>query len=394
MDTERKLEMLVAGAAFDVCGYCGDAPPAQSPLRFIHNAALPGGGAVPLFKVLQTNVCVNDCAYCVNQVGRDGPRSAFQPEELSRVFMELHRRKLVQGLFLTSAIAGNAARSMEPMLQTVEILRRRCEYRGYVHLKILPGAGPDYVETACRLASRVSVNIEAPTARHLARLSSRKNIFEGILEPMRWVRQITARDERLAPAGQTTQFVVGAAGESDREILATTAALYREVKLRRAYFSAFHPVSHSRLEGVGPAPPLREHRLYQADWLMRVYGFADSEVALAFGQNGNLALKTDPKLIIARKQPWLFPVDINTAGYEELLHVPGIGPQSAHRIIAARREHSIDSLTQLKKMRVVTRHAAPFIWFQGMLAAEKQASFLPLLEEESEETPSLASVVA
>ncbi|MHA2067637.1 MAG: radical SAM protein, partial [Candidatus Thorarchaeota archaeon] len=229
MDTLDKLETLVAAARFDVCGYDGGRKvhhTSSSPSRFIYRAALPGGGSVCLFKVLMTNVCTNDCAYCVNQIGRDKRRTSFQPEELAKLFMELYTKKRVQGLFLSSGIAGNACQTMESMIKTVAILRLRYEFKGYIHLKILPGASFDYVEAACKLANRVSVNIEAPTAHHLAKLSSRKDLYQGILEPMRWVKRIIAMNEEQVPAGQTTQFVVGAAGETDRDILHTTEALY------------------------------------------------------------------------------------------------------------------------------------------------------------------------
>jgi predicted DNA-binding helix-hairpin-helix protein len=281
---------------------------------------------------------------------------------------------------------------MERMINTVEILRHRYEYKGYIHLKIMPGASFDCVEEACRLANRVSVNMEAPTMEHLAKLSSRKDLFHGILERMKWVKQITERNGNLTPSGQTTQFVVGAAGETDRELLDTTQALYKEIGLRRAYFSAFRPISYSRLENCRPTPLIREHRLYQVDWLLRVYGFPTHEVTLALDTSGFLPLRNDPKMVIAGKEPWLFPIDINRAKYEELLRVPGIGPVSANRIIETRKDHSIDSLEQLKKIHVIVKRANPYIWFRSMLSSEKQLSFLPQMdEEEREPEPTLAS---
>ncbi len=392
MLTQDKLSVLTASASFDVCGYEGTRNPDPSPFRFLYNAALPQGGSVCLFKVLQTNACMNDCAYCSNQVGRDCPRFTFQPEELARTFMELNRKKIAHGLFLSSAITNNPSRTMERMLDTVEILRHRYEYKGYIHLKIMPGASFDCVEAACKLADRVSVNMEAPTKEHLAKLSTRKDLFHGILERMQWVKQITERNGNLTPSGQTTQFVVGAAGETDRDLLDTTQALYKEIGLRRVYFSAFRPVSYSRLENHHPTPPVREHRLYQVDWLLRVYGFPLHEVTLALDKDEFLSLRKDPKLIIASQEPWLFPIDINRATYEELLRVPGIGPVSASRIVETRKDHTIDSLEQLKKMRVVVKRANHYIWFRSMLSSEKQLSFLPRLdEEEREPEPTLAS---
>ncbi|MEW6033819.1 MAG: radical SAM protein [Chloroflexota bacterium] len=377
MDVESKLDMLVADARFDACGYGGKRHASSSPLRFITRAALPGGGTVCLFKVLLTNACINDCAYCVNQVGRDRPRSSFRPEDLAALFMELYNKGLAQGLFLSSGVAGNASRTMEQMLNTVEILRHHYEFRGYVHLKVMPGASFDCVAEACRLANRVSVNMEAPTPQHLARLSSKKDLYRDILERMRWVKRVIAGNDRAAPSGQTTQFVVGASGETDRDILHAMEMLYREMDLRRAYFSAFQPVGDSRLEGHPPAPPMREHRLYQTDWLLRVYGFPLQEVELALGQGDSFSLAKEPKLVMARRQPWRFPVDVNRASHDELLRVPGVGPRSAKRIAEARREHSIFSLGQLEKMGVRARLAAPFIRFQGISAEERQLALLP-----------------
>ncbi len=388
-----KLSTLTTSANFDICGYEGTRNPDPSPYRFLYNAALPRGGSVCLFKVLQTNVCINDCAYCCNQIGRDCPKFVFQPEELARTFMELNRRRIARGLFLSSAISGNPSHTMERMLATVEIIRHRYEYKGYIHLKIMPGAPFDTVEAACKLADRVSINIEAPTIQHLAKLSTRKDLFSGILERMKWVKQLTTRNEDWIPSGQTTQFVVGAAGETDRELLRTTHALYKEVGLKRVYYSAFSPISYSRLQNHHPTPPLREHRLYQIDWLLRIYGFPLTEVELALDNDNFLPLRKDPKLIIARKQPWLFPIDINRAGMDELLRIPGIGPVSATRIIETRKDHSIDSIEQLKKMRVVIKRANPYIWFRSMLSSEKQLSFLPEVDRETDE-PDLSLTAA
>ncbi len=390
---DSKLNTLANAAKFDICGYYGPHAERPSPLKFIYKATLPGGGCRSLFKILQTNVCTNDCAYCVNQVGRDCPRSTFAPEELAKTFMELYRKRLVQGIFLSSAIAGDPTRSQERMVNTVEILRQKYDFKGYIHLKILPGADFSSVEAGCKLATRVSINMEAPTAHHLARLSSRKNILNGIVEPMHWVKKIVDANEILVPGGQTTQFVVGAADETDRDLLHTSEALYNEIGLRRIYFSAFRPVGNSRLEGHRDTPPIREHRLYQTDWLLRIYRFSPAELELALNAEGNLALAADPKVAIAKKQPGNFPLDINKASYEELLRVPGIGPVSAQRIVDTRCGHSINSVAQLRKMKVVTRRAMSYIWFKGMLEFEKQVSFLPELENADTTVPELAEAV-
>ena len=385
----ERLNYLASAAQFDLCGNCGS--PSKFPLDFIYRADLPGGGSLPVLKVLLTNVCVNDCAYCVNQVGRDISRCSFQPEELARTFMDLHYKSIAQGLFLSSGIGTDASRTQESMIKVVEILRRRYGFKGYIHLKILPGAPFDAIEEACKLASRVSINIEAPTAQHLSVLSSKKDLQHDILDRMRFIQSLSTGDGRMAPAGQTTQFVVGAAGERDIDILNTSESLYNEIGLKRIYFSAFRPVLHSRLEDVMPTPPMREHRLYQADWLLRVYRFSPQEVNLATGKDGNLALSKDPKLSITQKQPWLFPVDVNTARYEELLRVPGIGPVSAKRIMQTRKDHSIDSVPQLNKMKVTVKWALPFIWFKSMLQEEKQARFTFDTEEIGYSMPSFAT---
>ncbi len=381
MDVQDKVKALTASARFDACGFEG--PPAWQPPKeaYVYRAARPNGGFTCLLKVLLTNVCMNDCAYCANRVGRDCPRTAFKPEELASVFMQMQQRGMVQGLFLSSGIAGNANRSMSAMVDTVEIIRRRYRFNGYIHLKILPGASFDVVEAGCRLATRISVNMEAPTGEHLARLSARKDILQGIIEPMHWVKRIVGEHETLVPAGQTTQFVVGAAGESDRDLLKTSASLYHDIGLRRVYFSAFRPVGDTPLEGHEPTPPTREHRLYQADWLLRVYRFSAGEVELALDNDGSYSLAEDPKATIATRQPWLYPIDVNKASYEELLRVPGIGPTSAQRIVDTRKDHSIDSLVQLRKMRVATGRASHYIWFKGMLKEERQLSFLPQLDD-------------
>jgi len=364
-----KLDVLGTAAQFDVCGACGKQTSARAnvfPYQFIHKADMSGGRQVNLFKVLLTNACTNDCAYCINQVGRDVRRSAFQPEELAGLFMNMVGKRLVQGLFLSSGIGTNPTQTMERMIDTAAILRLRYQFRGYIHLKLLPGAVPSCVEEACRLASRVSVNMEAPTPEHLSKLSVRKDLYKGILEPMRLVSRLVSAHQGRLPAGQSTQFVVGAAGESDRHILETTHGLYKEVGLARAYFSAFRPVHDSRLEHVRPAPPMREHRLYQSDWLLRVYRFPLQEVELALKKDGDLPLSKDPKQLIAEKQPWLFPVDVNTADYYELLRVPGIGPISAKRILQVRRQHSISSVKELRQLGAATTRAASFVWLKDM----------------------------
>ncbi|MEW6189466.1 MAG: putative DNA modification/repair radical SAM protein, partial [Actinomycetota bacterium] len=336
-------------------------------------AVLPDGRNVLLLKVLMTNACENDCFYCANRCSRDFPRLSFRPEELAELFMSLYHNRRVQGLFLSSAISRGSAATMEKMIKTAEILRLKHKFGGYIHLKILPGASFDYVQRAVELASRVSVNLEAPSKGRLLKITSSKDFENDLLLRMKWVKSLTSQ-ENFLPAGQTTQFVVGAADESDREILETTDYLYREVNLTRAYFSAFQPLKDTPLEEHPPTPLMREHRLYQADFLLRRYGFKFNEIV--FDERGNLPLDMDPKMAWVLKHPREFPVEINKADGNTLLRVPGIGPKSAARIIKARAKNKFYTLDELKEVGVVVKRAAPFILIDGRPQGE--STQLPL----------------
>ena len=367
MDTFEKVEILGRSAQYDLCGEaCGtDAARKKDDLgHWIYPAVLPDGKRVSILKILQSNACQKDCSYCANRASRDFRRISFRPEELARAFDQMHRKGLVKGLFLSSGICGDAGRTMDQMIATVELVRKRYAFPGYVHLKILPGASFAHVERAVQLATRVSVNLEAPNAERLARIAPRKDFSANLLQPMHWAKGlIEASGNRLVPAGQTTQFVVGAAGESDHEILMTTAQLYKEIGLARAYFSAFQPVADTPLEGRSPTPPLREHRLYQSDWLLRRYDFTFED--LIFDEAGNLPREADPKMMWARAHPEPFPIEINRASREELLRVPGLGPRSVARILRLRRRGTFRTLTDLKKIGAVVSRAAPFILLDG-----------------------------
>jgi predicted DNA-binding helix-hairpin-helix protein len=288
-DARDKVEVLGRAAQYDVCGEaCGtDAARVRGNLdRWIYPAVMPDGKRVALLKVLMTNVCERNCAYCANRIGRDAPRTTFSPDELARLFDQMRQRKLVQGLFLSSGIAGGSTRTMDRMLATVELVRQRYAFDGYVHLKLLPGSTRAQVERAGQLAQRVSVNLEAPNMARLSRIAPNKG-REELLEPMRWASEFIRKGGgRWAPSGQTTQFVVGAADESDHEILSTTSYLYQKLDLHRAYYSAFQPVRDTPLEGKPHTPTWREHRLYQCDFLFRLYGFDLEE--LVFAPDGNL----------------------------------------------------------------------------------------------------------
>jgi predicted DNA-binding helix-hairpin-helix protein len=253
---------------------------------------------------------------------------------------------------------------MDRMLACVELLRGQFCFSGYIHLKLLPGVSEAHVERAVQLAHRVSVNLEAPNAERLAAIAPHKDYFGELIEPMRLAKHlIDGSGGRLAPAGQTTQFVVGAAGEPDQEILHTSARLYAELDLRRAYYSAFQPVPGTPLDGRPPTPAWREHRLYQADWLLRFYGFAYED--LIFDAKGQLPRSADPKMLYARAHPEFFPVEVNRASREELLRVPGLGPRSVARILSWRRQGTLRELADLKKAGAVAERAASFVVLDG-----------------------------
>lgn len=361
---EDKLVLLSSAAEFDACSsFCG--PSSSDRLApSITRLLLPNGGSLSVLKVLMTDACHYRCYYCANRADRHCRRHSFTPDELVKSFMALHSRRLVNGLFLSSGIHGSSADTMGKMLTAVEVLRERQQFRGYVHLKVLPGAPYDMVERAVELADRVSVNMEAPTQKALDRLSSDKMLAEDVIKRMHWIQQAAERSGMgKLKSGQTTQFVVGVAGESDREILNASEGLRRSVGLRRAYFSAFRPVPDTPLEGEPPAPLMRQHRLYQADWLLRCYGFELGEIG--FDAEGHLPLGMDPKLAFALRHLHHFPVEVNQATRAELLRVPGIGLRSVERIVAARQQSRVASMDDLRGLGVVTRRAAPFLLISG-----------------------------
>jgi putative DNA modification/repair radical SAM protein len=372
MNTLVKLSALGAAARFDVCAAsCGGGSRRRLPAaddiaaRAITRVALPEGGTVPLLKILQTNACRHNCLYCANRAERGIHRFHFGPEELAAIFTDFHARGYVQGLFLSSGVAGSAAKTMGDMIATAEILRNKHAFKGYLHLKVLPGAPYDCVERAVALANRVSVNMEAPTVSQLSRIAPDKHMPEDVVQRMHWINQAAKDREGAMTAGQSTQFIVGAGRETDHELLTAANALYRDVNLRRVYFSAFEPITETPLEEKPPAPPMREHRLYQVDWLLRRYAGVYSLGEVVFEDDGNLSLDLDPKLAIALRERERFPVELNRAGYHDLLRVPGIGPKSARAIVNGRTEGRFSDLTELRRIGVAVRRAAPFLLING-----------------------------
>jgi len=372
MDTHEKIELMGRFAQFDLCGNCTPRTPEsgrrRSPLgRWIYPAVLPDGRTVRLLKVLLTNVCLNDCTYCVNRCSRDVPRSGFEPAELAQLFSTMWRQGLVQGVFLSSGVQKNPDYTMEKMIRTVELVRKKFAFPGYVHLKILPGASFGAVEQAMRVATRVSVNLEAPTPDRLAMIAPGKDFHADLLQRMSWIKSILDRGDTNC-LDHTTQFVVGAAHEADKEILGIVDRLYREMNLKRPYFSAFQPIEEQAREGQQPTSPLREHRLYQADYLMRRYGFTVKE--LTFDARGNLPLELDPKRVWVQRHPDQFPVEINRASLEQLMRVPGIGPRSAKRIVMHRLKEKFHTIEDLQRTGAIIKWAAPYILINGKRFSE------------------------
>lgn len=334
----------------------------------IHQAAMPGGKRISLLKTLLTSACERDCAYCPFRARRNYRRVTFRPEEMARAFIDMHRAGAVQGLFLSSGIAGGGLRTQDRLIDTAEILRRKYGFRGYLHLKIMPGAEQAQVERVMQLADRVSINLEAPNPSRLQHLAPGKNFLAELFRPLEWVEAMRRTDP--APRSwngrwpsSVTQFVVGAAGESDVEILTAAGHLYRHLGLARAYFSAFRPIPDTPLENQPAENPLRQHRLYQSSYLLRDYGFDLEELPFATG--GNLPLDADPKLAWARAHLSQAPVEINHAGREELLRVPGIGPKGVEAIVAARRSGKLRELRDLQALGINASVAAPFVQLDG-----------------------------
>jgi predicted DNA-binding helix-hairpin-helix protein len=369
---QEKLAILGGEAADEVT----DVPATQSIQQgithatgFIYPAKQGGGGTTRLFKVLQTNACRYACKYCFTSCAIKRKRTTFKPDELATTFVSLNQQRRVDGLFLSSGIVPDADTTMEKMLGTVERLRQKEGYTGYIHLKLIPGASYDLIERAVELADRVSLNLEAPNQERLSALAPDKEFTDSMWGRMVWASQLMRRarqEGRTAARSLTTQFVVGAVGESDRELLETVQRAHRELGLWRAYFSAFHPIERSPLADQPAEDPTRALRLYQSDFMLRDYGFRYDE--LPFDEQGLLPRDKTPK------QAWADhnlhePIEVNRASREQLLRVPGIGPKSADKIMTARREGRLRDLSQLKALGVTTGWAAPYVLLDGQRSA-------------------------
>jgi putative DNA modification/repair radical SAM protein len=377
MDVQRKLEILADAAKYDAsCASSGTETrnsrngkgigSTDAGMGICHSYA-PDGRCISLLKILLTNACNYDCLYCVNRASSNVPRARFTVDEVVKLTLDFYRRNYIEGLFLSSGIIRSASYTMEQIVHVARTLREEHHFRGYIHLKTIPEADDELIAEAGRYADRISINIELPSETSLAELAPEKDV-RAIRRTMGRLRlkldeasetTTRAKAPRFAPAGQSTQMIVGADTATDQTILETSANLYGSYKLKRVYYSAFSPIPDaSRALPLKPAPLMREHRLYQADWLMRFYGFEIGEIVNA--GHSMLPLDIDPKLAWALRHRGRFPLDVNRASREELLRVPGFGTKAVDRILSARR-HGAIRFADLSRLHIPRAKALPFI---------------------------------
>ena len=400
MIDEIRLKILTESAKYDVSCSSSGSKRANSPggigngsVGGICHSFTPDGRCISLLKILMSNECLYDCEYCPNRRSADVPRARLTPEEICELVINFYKRNYIEGLFLSSAVFDSPDRTMELLTETVRKLRQEYNFNGYIHLKGIPHADGTIVLKAAKLVDRMSYNVELPSETSLKLLAPQKTKqslllpMKSLNEAMEYDRQNKVRRSKVLPAGQTTQMIIGASPESDGQILKLTEALYRNMNLKRVYYSSYVPVvQSSKLPSVG-AGLLREHRLYQADWLIRFYGFDVSEIC---AEDENLSPDYDPKCAWALKNMQLFPVEINTAPLEMLLRVPGIGAKSAYKITEARRFAKLD-FDNLTKMRIVMKRAKHFITCKGKfygsdsLAQVQTALLIEGAKDESEQ---------
>lgn len=381
MELIEKLDILTAGAKYDVaCTSSGADRPgvrgklgSAAPAGICHSFAADGR-CISLLKVLLSNACVYDCQYCVNRRSNDVPRAVFTPRELAELTIGFYRRNYIEGLFLSSGVLKSPDYTMEQMCVVLRILREEYGFRGYIHAKAIPGASPELVSRIGMLSDRVSVNLEMPSEEGL-RLFAPDKPKSSILHPMRQIRDHIEENRQdlmlyrhapaFAPAGQSTQMIIGATRDTDYQIVRLAQSLYNKYALKRVFYSAYIPVGKNALLPQNtPVPLLREHRLYQADWLIRVYGFGADEILSS--EQPHLDPLLDPKCGWALRHLQEFPVEISTADLDLLLRVPGIGPTCARKIIAARRNGPL-TFEDLRKLRVVLKRACYFITCSGKM---------------------------
>ena len=395
IDSER-LKILTDSAKYDVsCSSSGSSrkntPKGLGNTEYggICHSFTEDGRCISLLKILMTNKCAYDCLYCVNRRSNDVPRAEATPDEICELVINFYKRNYIEGLFLSSAIDVNPDNTMEKLLETVRKLRKVYNFNGYIHLKGIPSADPALIRKAGEFADRMSFNIELPSERSLKLLAPQKS-KQGILLPMKrtaeeYLEAKRVKSNGFLPAGQTTQMIVGASPESDGQIIRLSQALYKKFSLKRVYYSSYVPTNFANtLLPAAPVGLLREHRLYQADWLMRFYGFTADEI---LDENENLSENFDPKCYWAIRHPEFFPVEINTAPPEKLLRVPGIGFKSAYKIVQARKFCRL-GFDDLAKMRIVIKRAKNFITCSGkFFGTENRLAIENSLSTESNLTP-------
>lgn len=342
------------------------------PLPCVSYVTTPSGQK-PILKGMMTTACERNCFYCPFRAGRSkSHRITFQPDEMAATFHTMARAGTVDGLFLSSGIIKGGRTTQDKIIDAAEILRRKHQYRGYVHLKIMPGAEYDQIRRAMQLADRVSINLEGPTPQRLAALAPRKDFWDELLERLRWISRL--RQQEHLRASVVTQFVVGAVGDTDLELLQMSENLYRQLGLKRTYFMAFNPVDQTPFEHLPATPSQREHRLYQASFLLRDYGWEVED--FGFEPDANLPLNLDPKRAWAERHLVSAPVEVNSAERSQLLRVPGIGPKAADAILQARRLARLTELSHLRAMGIRdVERAAPFILLDGRLPTRQLTLF-------------------
>ncbi|MEY4505022.1 MAG: hypothetical protein RL154_1319 [Pseudomonadota bacterium] len=369
-----KMQILSDSAKYDVsCSSSGSGSNYKTgELGATHNSGIchtftPDGRCVSLLKVLLTNYCIYDCKYCINRVGNDIPRAAFTPQELADITINFYKRNYIEGLFLSSGIVKSEDFTMGLILKTLKILRLEYKFNGYIHVKLIPGSDALLIAEVVKLASRVSSNIELPSDASLKLLAPNKT-KEKILQPLKLARDLTLENAKK-PISMSTQLVIGATPESDFDILKLSSALYSKALLKRVYYSAYVPVNNDKnLPSIINKPPLlREHRLYQADWLLRFYGFNYDEILNQ--QMPNLSEEFDPKMFWALNNLQHFPIELNKASLDELIRVPGIGVRGAQKILQARKHKNIN-FDDLKKLKISIKNAKYFITCGGKFQKE------------------------
>jgi predicted DNA-binding helix-hairpin-helix protein len=371
-DTHRKLEILSADAQYDLVCACGTTKDEHrrrtAEGKWIYPVTLPNGGKSVLFKTLASNVCTNDCKYCPLREQMDIRRVSLAPEETAKVFLDYYNQQKVFGLFLSSGVLGSPDATMDRLNGVARLLRRRYGFKGYIHLKIIPGASDAAIEEAVSLSTAVSLNIETPGEKNLAKLSQKKKYIQDIIEPIKLISRLTSRGSRYERVKQTTQFIVGAAGEQDAQIVKYMFGLYERLKMHRVYFSAYQRgLGDETIAGEQVLPEskadilMREHRLYQVDFLLRKYAFAESDIT--FEKDGNLSLEKDPKESWAQSHPNYFPVNINKASMFSLLRVPGLGPVTVKRILQQRKQSRLRTIEDVGKVGVRLEKAKKYLTF-------------------------------